>query len=137
MATKMKYVSGAKEIEFNLLMQRHKVLANAGEAVGKTCVDVMNHAKAGHAGNMAHANQRYRNQTGNLTAGIGPPELLEVSFERVHGIVPSTMGYSSFVEFGTAVNVRTGRPNRPYPFMQPALMANKENLANRLKNVNK
>lgn len=137
MATKSQYVSGAKEMEFNLLMQRNVVLANAGEAVEKTCVDVMNHAKAGHAGNMAHANQRYRNRTGNLTAGIGPPELVEVNFNRVHGIVPSTQEYSSYVEFGIANNVRTGRPNRPYPFMQPALMANKENLAKRLKNINK
>jgi len=136
-AGKSQYVSGADEMEFNLLMQNNKVLANAGEAVEKTCVDVMNHAKAGHAGNMAHANQRYRNRTGNLTAGIGPPELVEVNFRRVHGIVPSTEEYSTFVEFGTAINVRTGRPNRPYPFMQPALFANKENLANRLKNVNK
>lgn len=137
MATRTRYVSGAREMEFNLLMQRHKVLANAGEAVEKTCLDVANHAKAGHAGNMAHASQRYRNRTGNLTAGIGPPELVEVNFNRVHGIVPSTMGYSSYVEFGTSMNVRTGRPNRPYPFMQPALFANREVLAGRLKNINR
>ena len=135
MANKSQYVSGAQEMEFNLLMQHNIVLANAGEAVEKTCVDVMNHAKAGHAGNMAHANQRYRNRTGNLTAGIGPPELVEVTFNRVHGIVPSTEEYSAFVEFGTAMNVRTGRPNRPYPFMMPGLMANREVLAGRLKNI--
>lgn len=133
MAKSSKYISGVKEMEFNLLMQRHKVLAKAGEAVGITCIDVMNHAKANHAGNMAHASQRYRNRTGNLTAGIGPPELIEVNFNGVHGIVPSTMEYSAFVEFGTASNVRTGRPNRPYPFLQPALMANKDNFNKRLK----
>ena len=120
-----------------LMMRRNRVLANAGEAVEMTCVDVMNHAKAGHAGNMAHANQRYRNRTGNLTAGIGPPELLEITYEKVHGIVPCTEEYSAFVEFGIAINVRTGRPNRPYPYMQPALFANREAHANRLKNLMK
>lgn len=137
MAGKSKYVSGTQQMINNLLMQRNRVLANAGEAVEKTCVDVMNHAKAGHSGNMAHASQRYRNRTGDLTAGIGPPELLEVTLEKVHGIVPSGMEYSMFVEFGTAINVRTGRPNRPYPFMQPALIANKDVLTNRLKKLMK
>jgi hypothetical protein len=135
MAKASKYVSGTQQMVNELLMRRNRVLANAGEAVEMTCVDVMNHAKAGHDGNMAHANQRYRNRTGNLTAGIGPPELMEVTFKKVHGIVPSTMEYSVFVELGTAINVRTGRPNRPYPFMQPALMANRESHANRLKGL--
>lgn len=130
----MRFISGEQKMRNNLMMRRNKTLAKAGEAVERTCVDVSNHAKAGHAGNLAHTNQRYRNQTSNLTKGI-TPELLEVNFKRAHGIVFTTMGYSVFVEFGTAVNVRTGRPNRPYPFMVPALLAHREVLAERLKAI--
>lgn len=130
----MRFVTGQQEMQNNLMMQRDKTTAKVGEAVERTCVDVANHAKAGHEGNMAHTSQRYRNRTSNLTNGI-MPELLEVSFRRAHGIVFSGMDYSAFVEFGTSVNVRTGRPNRPYPFLTPALLANKEILAQRLKNI--
>ena len=137
MAGKYKYISGVERMRNNLLMQRSKLVAGAVEAVEKTCVDVMNHAKAGHAGNMAHANQRYRNRTRNLTGSIGPPEIVEVTFDKVHGLVPAGMEYSAFVEFGISANVRTGRPNRPYPFLTPALLANKEVLANRLKGLMK
>ena len=108
----------------NLMRQKSKMLDNVSIAVEKTCVDVANHAKAGHAGNMAHASQRYQNQTSNLTNNI-LPEMLEVNFNQVHGIVPATIEYAATVEFGntTGVNVRTGQKNKPYPYLAPALFA--------------
>ena len=135
MAGKYKYISGVERMRNNLLMQRSVMVAGAVEAVEKTCVDVMNHAKAGHESNMAHANQRYRNRTGNLTAGIGPPQLVEDNFNRVHGIVPSTMEYSSFVEYGTSMNIRTGWGNKPYPFLTPALLVSREVFNKRMKSL--
>jgi len=130
-----KFVSGKDEIVNNLLMQRNTILKRAGEAVELTCVDVSNHAKAGHAGNMAHANKRYRNQTMQLTHAI-TPELVEVNFNQIHGIIhTSSVEYAAFVEFGTAINVRTSLPNKPYPYLTPALLANKEALTKRLKNI--
>jgi len=129
------YVSGDQQMINNLIAQNNKVVADTVQAVEMTCIDVMNHAKAGHKGNSAHMNQRYRNRTGNLTASIGPPEMLEISFERVHGIIPAGMEYAWYVEMGTKINVRTGGPNRPYPYMTPALFASREAFADRLKNV--
>jgi len=96
----MKFVTGQREMQNNLMMRRHKSLALVGEAVEKTCVDVSNHAKAGHEGNMAHMNKRYRNRTTNLTNSI-TPELLEVTIDGAHGIVSAGMDYAYYVEFGT------------------------------------
>lgn len=135
MASKYKYISGVERMRNNLLMQRSKLVAGAVEAVEKTCVDVMNHAKAGHEGNMAHANKRYKNRTRNLTGSIGPPEIVEVTFDRVHGLVPAGMEYAAYIEFGTSVNVRTGGSNRPYPFLTPALLVNREVFNKRMKNL--
>ena len=111
------------------------MLKNVGEAVEKTCVDISNHAKAGHGSNMAHANKRYRNRTMRLTHSI-TPELIEVNFNRVHGVVhTSSTEYAIFVELGTAINVRTGLPNIPYPYMTPALLANEDTFKKRLKDI--
>jgi len=130
-----KFVTGTEEVAGNLAMAKHGVLIETIKAVEQTCVDVTNDAKAGHDSNMAHANQRYRNRTGNLTASIGPPKIVEANFNRVHGIVPAGQEYAVFVEFGIACNVRTGKPNRPYPFISPALFTNRETLAKRLKTI--
>lgn len=131
-----KYVSGEDDVVRRLGGRRLRMVKRTVEAVEMTCVDVSNHAKAGHVGNMAHANNRYRNRTSNLTNGIFPTDA-EVSPERVHGMVHSSMDYSLFVELGTSINWRTGRPNRPYPFMQPALIANHEVFTGRLKAIAK
>lgn len=130
-----KYVSGIDEIANNLVAIRDRTLGRISVVVEKTCIDIANHAKSGHDTNMAHTNSRYRNRTMRLTHSI-VPELVEVNSNRVHGVVhTSSVGYASFVEFGIAINVRTGLPNRPYPFLTPALLANKEKFAERLKKV--
>lgn len=127
-----RFVTGQQKMANNLIMLRHRVAKLAGEAVEKTCVDVANHAKANHASATAHAARRYRNRTGNLTGSI-TPELKEVTLEKVHGIVhTSGLKYGYYVEFGTKRNWMTMKPNKPYPFLQPALNANQENLRRRL-----
>lgn len=131
----MKRVTGTQEVINNIMMQKNAMLKNAGEAVEKTCVDISNHAKANHSGNMAHANKRYQNRTMQLTHSI-TPELIKVDFKQVHGIVhTSSVEYAAAVELGVACNVRTGLPNNPYPYLGPALFANKETLKDRLANI--
>ena len=121
----MQYITGTQKVINNLMMQKSKFLRDLGTAVEKTCVDVANHAKAAHAGNMAHMNQRYQNRTSTLTRSIAH-ELEEVSFKGITGVVFANIEYAAFVELGT---VR----NRPYPFLYPALAANKPNFENRIK----
>ena len=116
-------------------MHRNIMLKNVGEAVEKTCVDVSNHAKAGHASNMAHANKRYQNRTMRLTHSI-TPELIKIDFNQAHGVVhTSSVEYAAAVELGVAMNVRTGLPNSPYPYMAPALLANQETFRRRLSKI--
>lgn len=131
-----KYITGDQQMINNLNMQNSKLLANTGEAVEKTCIDISNHAKSNHEGNMAHAESRYRNRTSNLTNSV-IPELLEVTKERVHGIVSVGEEYAATVEFGNTngVNVLTGLPNKPYPFMTPALVHNMVNYQKRLSRI--
>jgi len=131
------YVTGVQQVANNLMMHKYKMLAKVGEAIEKTCIDVANHAKAGHAGNAAHMNKRYRNQTTNLTNSI-TPELVEINLQRAHGIVHTgAIEYAAVVEFGntTGVNVRTGKKNKPYPYMVPALLAGKEVFQKRMKKI--
>ena len=121
----MKFIGGTQKVINNIRMQQSKFLRDLGEAVEKTCVDISNNAKQGHAGNMAHANKRYQNQTSTLTRSI-TPQLEEVSFTNgVKGVVFTNIEYAPAVELGT------GR-NKPYPFLYPAVVANKENFKERI-----
>jgi hypothetical protein len=121
----MKYVRGTQEVITRLNMERNKAVRRLAEAIEKTCVDVSNHAKAGHAGNQAHMNARYQNRTSTLTRSI-MPELVEARPDRVVGIVFTNIEYAPFVELGT---VR----NRPYPFLYPALQHGKPILQDRVR----
>lgn len=132
----MKYITGDRRVLINLKWWQSKVPIKVGIAVEKTCIDIANHAKAGHGGNMAHVSARYRNRTSNLTNAI-TPHMLEVSFKRAHGIVSALMDYSATVELGhsVGVNVLTGQRNKPYPFMVPALLVGSKLLQGRLGTV--
>lgn len=119
-----RYVTGTQQIINRLMMERDRMLRAIGRAVEATCVDISNHAKAGHAGNQAHMNDRYRNQTSTLTRSI-TPELEKVSRTEVVGVVYSNVEYAAFVEIGTS-------ENRPYPYLYPALLANKDSFKRRM-----
>ena len=118
-----KYATGAEEMEANIRKLTAISIQAVTAAVEITCVGVMNDGKANHVANQAHMIGRYQNITGNLTASIGPPKIVEANEKRVHGIVPVGMEYAAAVEFGTSINVLTGGSNKPYPYMQPALLA--------------
>lgn len=130
----MTLVTGQNEIIANLMRTAKGAKREAIEAVDKTCIDVSNHAKQGHEGNMAHANNRYRNITSNLTQSISP-EIIEITDDLVDGIVKATQEYAYSVETGVKSNVMTGRPNRAYPFLFPALAANNAVFIKRMKNI--
>ena len=116
----MQMIKGTQNCINNLMMQQDKFLSAIGEAVEKTCVDVANSAKKGHAGNMAHASKRYQNQNTNLTRAI-TPELETVSYKGVKGIV-----HTSGVDYALPVEMK-------YPYLYPALQSNKDNYKDRLK----
>lgn len=125
---------GQREIENNLRKMETQVIGKVVDAVDMTCVDFANHAKAGHGDNMAHANNRYRNRTTNLTNSI-----MSISAKRdgnkVIGHVSANQFYANWVESGTSINRRTGRPNRPYPFMVPAMFYSIDGLRRRLAGI--
>ena len=115
----MIFITGQQKILNNIRMHQSKFLRDLGEAVERTCVDISNSAKEGHAGNMAHASKRYQNQTSTLTRSI-TPQLEDVSFTKgVSGIVFTNMEYAPLVE------VR-------YPFMYPAKVANEKKFKERV-----
>jgi len=127
-------ITGQREIENNLIRIDKNVLSQIVEAVEMTCVDLANHAKTGHDGNMAHANSRYQNRTTNLTNSI-QPQNAEVKGKFVIGKVVANQNYAHWVEFGTSINVKTGRPNRPYPFMVPAMFASVDSFRKRMSDI--
>jgi len=109
------YVIGAEQIVMNLNRVRIKWLGKIADAVEKSCVDGANHAKAGHAGNVSHANQRFQSQTENLVNSI-EPGLSKVSINSVEGFIAANEDYAAYVEFGTS-NMWFA-----YPFLFPALV---------------
>ncbi|MCK5020497.1 MAG: hypothetical protein KAS32_25995 [Candidatus Peribacteraceae bacterium] len=139
---KYEHIKGVDEMIMNITRTRSKMIGKVADVVEMTAIDVANHAKEGHAGNMAHASKRYQNQTTNLTNNI-KPEMVDVSFKQVVARVVSNMDYSQFVEFGLGnsgglVSFEEGHsgPTTPYPFMQPALLGNRANFNSRLKKLN-
>lgn len=111
-------VEGMDEVLRNMKIAGDLILQQVAEAVEKTAVDVANHAKAGHEGNKAHMNERYQNQTTNLTNSI-TPEMGIVTPLEVEAIVYTTMEYAYYVEC-------------LYPYLWPALVANEGNLRRRV-----
>jgi len=124
----MSFITGQQEIINNLMMAKSKKLRKIGIAVEKTCVDVSNDAKRDHKPGV-HARNRYENDTVMLTRAT-TPALQKIDFKEVIGIVYNTMDYAPMVELGTA-------KSKPYPFLYPALVKNKENFKNRIKEAMK
>lgn len=111
----MNYVIGAEQIVMNLNRARILWLGKIADAVEKSLVDGANHAKAGHIATVAHANQRYRNITSNLTKNTFT-QMTKISVNRVTGEIYNTMEYAPAVEFGSS------KTWFAYPFLFPALV---------------
>ena len=117
----MKSVFGTDKVLSNIAARMGGIYAKAAEAVEKSAVDVSNHAKDGHAGNMAHANKRYQNQTTNLTRSI-TPSLSKVTKKVIEAEVSANTDYAERIE-------------SVYPYMFPALLANQRKFIERMKGV--
>jgi len=65
----------------------------------------------------ARANHPYTNRTYRLQRST-EYQFTSGSFEGGYKIrVDGGMHYGSYVDLGTSINHRTGRPNRPYPYL--------------------
>lgn len=120
----MQYIAGVQKVLNNLAIQKLDTLRRVADAVDQSALKVANHAKAGHEGAMAHADQRYQNKTGTLTRSI-TPELTKASQQMVEAQIFSNIEYAPNVELGTG-------KTRPYPFLFPALQANQGDFKTRV-----
>lgn len=115
----MKYVEGQDKVVQRLFLEKSKKLRQVAVGCEKAANDVANHAKAGHEGDMAHANERYQNRTTTLTRSI-IPELVKADFNEVVAVVYASTEYAHRVE-------------TIYPFMFPAMQANQTQFVRRIK----
>ena len=124
-------VTGAAETITRLLAIKDKTFKRVLVAVEKSAVRMAIHAKAHHErGGDPHSQNRYENQTSNLTqsifpggAGASPMKWDEVSENRIVGLFGvdaaapgATMEYAPYVE-------------ERYPFIFPAAVANMDSFA--------
>ena len=102
----------------DLLHARIDVLLDALQdevsgVIERVTQDVANDARASHS---------FQNRTEYLQGSIGAvPPVGQLAAGDLRAEVIALMPYASYVEQGTRRNHRTGRPNRPYPFLSPAL----------------
>ncbi len=75
--------------------------------------------------NFAKATHPYTDRTGQLTNSIQPGRV-QISDKRVEGEIRADKSYASFVELGTS-------RSRPYPFLHPALTANRDAFLQRIR----
>lgn len=104
-------MEGLNDLLRNIDVLKDATVTAQAAGMAQVCVDVAEYAKTNHP---------FQNRTGNLEASIQP---LPVTIEDgvVTGYVRAGMEYAPYVEFGTATNA-------PYPYMEPAKEANKQNL---------
>lgn len=123
-------VAGNQKVIENMEKAKYTVIGRIAVAVEKTLVDVANHAKAHHRRNEdPHAQGRFISQTGTLIRSI-TQGLSDINENYVEGYVATNMEYAAFVELGTS-------RSRPYPYLQTALLANKENFKRRVDKASK
>jgi len=115
----MRSVGGTQEVINNIMMKRNQLLTQVGEAVEKSAVEVAIHAQSEHQRGQGHGKGRYENQTTTLTRSI-MPKLTKVDYNEVEAIVFTNVEYAAHVE---AI----------YPYMWPAIVANRDNFIRRLK----
>jgi len=116
-------ITGDKEVIRKILSLKSRTFKRVTEAVEKTAVRMANHAKAGHEhGGNPHAQNRYENQTSNLTNSISPGGANPMQFERMDedmiiGLFGVNEQLSAVMEYAADVEER-------YPFIWPAAVAN-------------
>jgi HK97 gp10 family phage protein len=104
---------GMNDLLKNIDIYKNNVITGVAAGVAAVCVDVANHAKINHA---------FTNRTYNLENAIEPVPV-KINGNMVEGAVKDSMFYAFWVEFGTSRSA-------PYPYMSPAIEANKKNLHN-------
>ena len=106
-------VSGINDLLKNVDVMKDSVKSiTAAAGVAVVSKEIAEYAKATHP---------FQNQTGNLESSIHPLPV-EVVGDVVVGYVQAGMNYAEHVEYGTSHSA-------PYPYLHPAIEANKENLS--------
>lgn len=118
MSTSSAEMSGLNDLLRNIDILKDTTVTAQTAGMAKVCIDVADYAKANHP---------FQNQTQNLENSI-QPDPVEIEDGVVVGSVRAGESYAAYVEFGTAKNA-------PYPYMNPAKEANKQNLVDTLKAV--
>ncbi|MDT8901167.1 HK97-gp10 family putative phage morphogenesis protein [Anaeroselena agilis] len=101
---------------FSDLLRNIKAFGSAAEAGAVAAMATV----TGEIAEYAQANHSFQNRTGNLEASIHPLPV-EKEGEQIVGAVKAGMEYAAHVEFGTSRSA-------PYPYLVPAVEANKQNL---------
>ena len=109
---------GLNDLLRNIDILKDTVLTAQAAGMAQVSIDVANTAKSEHS---------FTNRTGNLESSI-QPEPVELDGNIITGAVRAGMNYAAPVEYGTAKSA-------PYPFMEPAKEANKQNLIDTMKAV--
>ena len=111
-------VEGMNDLLRNIDILKDTVLTAQAAGMAQVSVDVANTAKQTHS---------FTNRTGNLEGSI-QPEPVEIDGSIITGVIRAGMECSKHVEYGTSKSA-------PYPFMEPAKEANKQNLIDTMKAV--
>ena len=111
-------VEGLNDLLRNIDILKDTVLTAQASGMAQVSKDVASYAKSNHP---------FTNRTGNLEASI-QAEPVELDGNIITGVVRAGMEYSKHVEYGTS-------KSSPYPFMEPAKEANKQNLIDTMKAV--
>ncbi|MBU2703685.1 HK97 gp10 family phage protein [Sporomusaceae bacterium BoRhaA] len=118
MSTVKAEMGGLNNLLRNIDILKDTTVTAQAAGMAKVCIDVADYAKANHP---------FQNRTQNLENSI-QPDPVEIEDGVIVGPVRAGMDYAAYVEFGTAKNA-------PYPYLNPAKEANKQNLVDTLKAV--
>jgi HK97 gp10 family phage protein len=111
-------MGGLNDLLRNIDILKDVTVTAQAAGMAKVCIDVADYARANHP---------FQNRTQNLENSI-QPDPVEIEDGVVVGPVRAGMEYAAYVEFGTA-------KSSPYPYLNPAVEANKQNLSDTMKAV--
>lgn len=104
-------VGGLNDLLRNVDVLKDATITAQAAGMAQVCIDVANYAKANHP---------FQNRTENLENSIQPLPV-EIEDDGVTGYVRAGEEYAAYVEFGTSKAA-------PYPYLNPAVEANRKNL---------